>query len=258
MYKSNKAVVAMMCAVLFVGVVAGFAMARDSSPVVKAHEENNSSKDENNSGKADHDTLEQIYQSAFGRPVDEDGEKFHRGKNIKQVLRDINNSDEHRYYSALFKAVKAYEEAVRAPGDMSAEDKQRYLNNIDSALSTLLAWVATLPSQDICKGVVGAEEARQAIHDAYEKMSPEAKEVAKKGLFKALENLGRPHDLPLPSHRCLVRPTPTVVACTQEVKLCPDGSSVGRTGPKCEFKACPPSPTPSPTASPSPTPTPAQ
>lgn len=29
------------------------------------------------------------------------------------------------------------------------------------------------------------------------------------------------------------------VACTQEAKLCPDGSSVGRTGPKCEFQACP-------------------
>ena len=28
-------------------------------------------------------------------------------------------------------------------------------------------------------------------------------------------------------------------ACTMEAKLCPDGSSVGRQGPKCEFKACP-------------------
>jgi len=29
------------------------------------------------------------------------------------------------------------------------------------------------------------------------------------------------------------------VACTQEAKLCSDGSSVGRTGAKCEFAACP-------------------
>ncbi len=28
-------------------------------------------------------------------------------------------------------------------------------------------------------------------------------------------------------------------ACTQEAKLCPDGSSVGRTGPNCEFAECP-------------------
>jgi plastocyanin len=32
---------------------------------------------------------------------------------------------------------------------------------------------------------------------------------------------------------------PTQVACTLEAKLCPDGSYVGRTGPNCEFAACP-------------------
>ncbi len=31
----------------------------------------------------------------------------------------------------------------------------------------------------------------------------------------------------------------TPIACTKEAKICPDGSSVGRTGPKCEFTACP-------------------
>ena len=29
------------------------------------------------------------------------------------------------------------------------------------------------------------------------------------------------------------------IVCTQEVKLCPDGSYVGRTGPNCEFTTCP-------------------
>lgn len=29
------------------------------------------------------------------------------------------------------------------------------------------------------------------------------------------------------------------VACTEEAKICPDGSAVGRTGPNCEFAACP-------------------
>lgn len=32
---------------------------------------------------------------------------------------------------------------------------------------------------------------------------------------------------------------PQPVACTMEAKICPDGSAVGRTGPKCEFAACP-------------------
>jgi len=30
------------------------------------------------------------------------------------------------------------------------------------------------------------------------------------------------------------------VFCTQEARECPDGSYVGRTGPNCEFAACPP------------------
>jgi putative hemolysin len=29
------------------------------------------------------------------------------------------------------------------------------------------------------------------------------------------------------------------IACTEEAKLCPDGSAVGRVGPNCEFAACP-------------------
>ncbi len=32
---------------------------------------------------------------------------------------------------------------------------------------------------------------------------------------------------------------PTIVACTMEAKICPDGSAVGRGGPKCEFAECP-------------------
>lgn len=32
---------------------------------------------------------------------------------------------------------------------------------------------------------------------------------------------------------------PVVTVCTQEAKICPDGSAVGRTGPSCEFAACP-------------------
>lgn len=45
------------------------------------------------------------------------------------------------------------------------------------------------------------------------------------------------------------KPTPTTqqttpTACTQEAKLCSDGSFVGRTGPKCEFAPCPTTPDP--------------
>ncbi|MDO8518098.1 MAG: Gmad2 immunoglobulin-like domain-containing protein [bacterium] len=37
----------------------------------------------------------------------------------------------------------------------------------------------------------------------------------------------------------IVVTTPPPVACTMEVKLCPDGSAVGRMGPNCEFAECP-------------------
>ena len=30
-----------------------------------------------------------------------------------------------------------------------------------------------------------------------------------------------------------------IVSCTMEAKICPDGSAVGRSGPNCEFAACP-------------------
>jgi len=40
---------------------------------------------------------------------------------------------------------------------------------------------------------------------------------------------------PLPS----ATPPGDQVACTQEAKLCPDGSYVSREGPNCEFSACP-------------------
>jgi hypothetical protein len=42
-------------------------------------------------------------------------------------------------------------------------------------------------------------------------------------------------------------PAPIPVACTMEAKMCPDGSSVGRSGPNCEFAACPTAETPTPT-----------
>ena len=29
------------------------------------------------------------------------------------------------------------------------------------------------------------------------------------------------------------------VFCTEDAKICPDGSAVGRSGPDCEFEACP-------------------
>lgn len=35
---------------------------------------------------------------------------------------------------------------------------------------------------------------------------------------------------------------PAQIGCTLEAKQCPDGSYVGRTGPRCEFEKCPAAP----------------
>lgn len=47
--------------------------------------------------------------------------------------------------------------------------------------------------------------------------------------------------LPLSSKVDKLTHTPSVTpkACTEEAKICPDGSSVMRTGPECEFTQCP-------------------
>ncbi|OGK24107.1 hypothetical protein A3F58_04015 [Candidatus Roizmanbacteria bacterium RIFCSPHIGHO2_12_FULL_37_9b] len=46
---------------------------------------------------------------------------------------------------------------------------------------------------------------------------------------------------------------PTEKVCSLEAKICPDGSTVGRVGPNCEFAPCPTPPLlPSPTANPLP------
>lgn len=206
MFESKKVIITLVCAVLFVGVVAGFSIARNLSPMAQADNKNRQS----NYGQVDKATLEQLYLAAFGRPIDTDGLKFHLGKDLKQVLRDITNSNERKYYGALVMSVKSYEDAIRAPGTLSADDTAKYKAFINSALSTLIAWVETLPDQDICKSTAGITEARAAIQAAYDSMSPAAKAAAEKGIFNALEKIGGPKNFDLPLKRCSVTPTPSL------------------------------------------------
>jgi hypothetical protein len=49
--------------------------------------------------------------------------------------------------------------------------------------------------------------------------------------------------LPEQQVQVTTKPESSQVACTMEAKLCPDGSSVGRSGPNCEFAPCPDSKT---------------
>ncbi len=191
----------MVAAVLVVGMTVGFLMTRDLSKRANAQ----------SGTTVDGETLDALYDAVFHRPADAGGRGFHLGRDLKDVLRDFRNSQEMKYYGALFKTVKSYEEAQRAPGALTEAEKQSYLDLIDSALSNLLAWVATLPDQDACKATVGATEAREAIQNAYDNMGPAAKAAAEKGIFNALKQLGKPRLLTI-YQKCLqssVSPTPT-------------------------------------------------
>ncbi len=232
---SRKSAVIMVTTVLVVGMAVGFFVSRASIGIIYAQNNYNNDGEIDN---VDEGELDDLYEAAFHRPADAEGKRFHLGRNLKDVLRDFNNSPEMRYYGALFKAVKAYEEAVRAPGILTAAEKQSYLDLIDSALSNLLAWVATLPDQDICKATVGVTEAREAIQAAYDNMSPAAKAAAEKGIFNALKQLGKPKSLAI-YPKCLrpsVSPTPTAS---------PSPTASPTTSPTV---------TPTPTATPTPTP----
>lgn len=144
--------------------------------------------------------LSRIYNAIFHRPLDS-GADVHVGRPLDVVLSDIENSQEHTVYTGVVRATKALEEARRAPGAMSSADLENYKKIVDSALSNMAAWADTLPEQAISNAVVGPDQARQAIQKAYDSMNPTAKAAAEYGLFNALERLGRPGDISLPSLR---------------------------------------------------------
>ena len=148
--------------------------------------------------------LARIYNAIFHRPLDA-GADFHVGRPLDVVLSDIENADEHVNYSALFKAMKALEEARRSPGQLTNDDQLRYRRILDSALSHVDAWADTLPEQAIGNAVVGPDRAREAIRKAYDRMNATARAKAEYGLFNATERIGQPDAIPLPS----VRPSNT-------------------------------------------------
>lgn len=67
--------------------------------------------------------------------------------------------------------------------------------------------------------------------------------VTEDGLHFVEEIKSQPTSSVSPTKNPSSEPNPdNQVVCTQDVKLCPDGSYVGRSGPNCEFAACPATP----------------
>ncbi|MEX0870040.1 MAG: hypothetical protein WDZ39_01265 [Candidatus Spechtbacterales bacterium] len=176
-----------LAAMLVVGLIAGIGLGASMSAAT-AQEETT----------VDESLLEKLYSLAFHRPMDNEAVPAHAGKALDTVLNDIVNSEEHSAYTGLYTATKAYEEARRAPGELSQEDHDAYLDLIDSALATVAAWSDTLPEQALENRVLGPEEARNAIQAAYDTMDETAQEAARGGLFRSLDTI--PSDLSMPSN----------------------------------------------------------
>ena len=67
------------------------------------------------------------------------------------------------------------------------------------------------------------------------------KELVKIQAIPTLTATAEPSIIPLqtPTASSSATPISSPVACTMDAKICPDGSAVGRSGPKCEFAPCP-------------------
>lgn len=219
-FKKNIVVYSVLIGLAVFGAV-GWSLALKNADRANANEGNSS-----NDATADDETLDALYNAVFHRPADVSGKAFYHGRKIKDILRDFMNSDEQRYYGALFKAVKAYEEAQRAPGTLTAEEQRSYLSLIDSALANLNAWIATLPDQEACKAITGPEDARVAIQAVYDRLNAAGKSNAEHGLLNALQKIGRP--LGITIHPKCIRasvtptrtPTPTPTATTTPTPTC--------------------------------------
>ncbi len=147
----------------------------------------------------DNDVLTKLYNVIFHRPLDA-GANFHLNKPLDTVLNTLANSDEHRQYTGVFKAVKALEEARRAPGQITATNHARYKNIIDSSLSTVAAWSDTLPEQALANRVIGPDQARAAVQAAYDRLDAGARAKAEFGLFQATDRIGRPSSITAPTN----------------------------------------------------------
>ena len=56
------------------------------------------------------------------------------------------------------------------------------------------------------------------------------------GIFSITDSV----EIDSPAHEPVIEDSDTeTYMCTMDAKICPDGSAVGRTGPKCEFSPCP-------------------
>lgn len=155
----------------------------------------------------DNNLLTKLYDTVFHRPLDA-GAIGYEGRDVNFVLDQLKGAQEHKMYTAIFKSVKALEEAQRETGELSTGNSNLYLDIVDSAISQVNQWAKTLPEHATAADkVVGPEHARTAIQDAYDSLNATAQQAAHFGIFQAQKNLGVPSSLPLPGTADTTAPT---------------------------------------------------
>ncbi len=81
---------------------------------------------------------------------------------------------------------------------------------------------------DLAKLLISTSKRPELIKLANDIISAQTKEIEMMSAWSSVW-------FDIPSNK----PREDVVMCTMDAKACPDGSYVGRAGPKCEFEACP-------------------
>ncbi len=146
------------------------------------------------------ENVENLYQAIFHRDMDTDAEDY-IGHQFSFVVQQMQQSQEQTKYNALYKSMKSLEEAQREPGEISEENQQIYKDYIDQSAAIINEWAKTLPEQASEDKVIGPEQAREAIQNAYQNMNQIAQQACEQGLLQAQRQIGKPSDLPTPSNK---------------------------------------------------------
>jgi len=145
----------------------------------------------------DESLVTKIYDAVFKRPVDAAGRGY-IGQDVGFMIDEMAKSQEHKMYSAMFKSMKALEEAERQPGGISVADRAIFKNMLDSSLSNISSWSHTLPEQAAADAVIGPEHAREALNFAHSIIPEEFRREALNSFFDPTILLGAPTGFQIP------------------------------------------------------------
>lgn len=123
--------------------------------------------------------LRKLYKGIFHRDLDK-GALGYAGHKLDFVIKQLEKSEEHEMYGAIYGAMKGLENAIRAPGKLSTSKKKERLQALNEALATAQSWSDNLPedtefTEELEEKKVSTENI-SAIKDILEKVSEHQQE----------------------------------------------------------------------------------